>query len=303
MRTKYQSESENSYENNENHDSRLSLFINDDKDKNENNPEPDTESATVPVNKRKGKLKSMNLFTLGRTLNDENKTIDFLQELNLLPKSANCPTCKNILAKLYCIKRVKHERNHYLFQCNRRKCKNKGQNQVPLRKGSWFEGGKLSLRKTVLLIYCFINKFSYKSAVQESSVSSAEETENEEVQPLKRRKLETSEETVADYYNYCREICAEIVRREQSENKIDGNNCIVEIDEAKFGKRKYNRGRVVDGNWVLGGICRENKQVFLQVVGKRDKQTLLPIIEKYVEKGKTIMTDCWASYKDLEKMG
>jgi hypothetical protein len=30
----------------------------------------------------------------------------------------------------------------------------------------------------------------------------------------------------------------------------------MEIDESKFGKRRYNRGRRVDGCWVFGGVER-----------------------------------------------
>ena len=36
--------------------------------------------------------------------------------------------------------------------------------------------------------------------------------------------------------------------------KIGGPGRIVEVDEAKFGKRKYQRGRIVQGSWVLGGV-------------------------------------------------
>jgi len=38
--------------------------------------------------------------------------------------------------------------------------------------------------------------------------------------------------------------------------QIGGNGLIVEIDEAKFGRRKYNRGRLITGQWLLGGIER-----------------------------------------------
>ncbi|CAG2189290.1 unnamed protein product [Mytilus edulis] len=107
------------------------------------------------------------------------------------------------------------------------------------------------------------------------------DSDNEGQSNLKRRKLESSKETVNDYYNYCREICCYVVENIKPQ-KIGGPGLIVEIDEAKFGKRKYNRGRVVDGNWVLGGICRETKEIFLMKVDKRDKDTLIPIIEQYV---------------------
>jgi len=38
--------------------------------------------------------------------------------------------------------------------------------------------------------------------------------------------------------------------------QIGGNGLIVEIDEAKFGRRKYNRRRLITGQWLFGGIER-----------------------------------------------
>jgi hypothetical protein len=36
----------------------------------------------------------------------------------------------------------------------------------------------------------------------------------------------------------------------------------VEIDEAKIGKRKYNRGRYLEEQWVFGGIERVSNIFF-----------------------------------------
>ena len=49
--------------------------------------------------------------------------------------------------------------------------------------------------------------------------------------------------------------------------QIDGPGMTVEIDESKFCKLKFNRGRCIEGQWVFGGICRQTKACFLVPVG------------------------------------
>ena len=45
----------------------------------------------------------------------------------------------------------------------------------------------------------------------------------------------------------------------ENSEKIGGNGVEVEIDESKFGKRKYYRGHQVEGQWVFGGCEKYNK--------------------------------------------
>jgi len=44
---------------------------------------------------------------------------------------------------------------------------------------------------------------------------------------------------------------------------LGGVGEVVEIDESKFGKRKYHRGKRVEGTWVFGGYQRSNGRVFM----------------------------------------
>ena len=79
----------------------------------------------------------------------------------------------------------------------------------------------------------------------------------------------------------------------------------VEIDKGKFGKRKYQRGRLIEGQWVLGGICRETREIFLVTLPKNkiDRQTLEPLTLEHVAPGSTIITDCWKAYDNLGAEG
>lgn len=104
-----------------------------------------------------------------------------------------------------------------------------------------------------------------------------------------------------DYYNFNREVCQVIL--EKKSEKIGGVGKTVEIDESKFGKRKYHRGRRVDGVWVFGGIERESKRCFFKCVEDRTKETLLSIIKENVLPGTKIISDCWKSYDCLSLEG
>ena len=70
-----------------------------------------------------------------------------------------------------------------------------------------------------------------------------------------KNELGICNQTIVDWYNFCREVC-DCILFEDNE-KIGGLGKTVEIDESKFGKRKYHKGRKVEGQWVFGGIERE----------------------------------------------
>ena len=64
---------------------------------------------------------------------------------------------------------------------------------------------------------------------------------------------------------------------------ISGNGIEVEIDESKFGKRKYYRGHRVEGQSIFGGREKyKKKKVFMLPVHDRKQKTLIPLIQKWI---------------------
>jgi len=84
---------------------------------------------------------------------------------------------------------------------------------------------------------------------------------------------------------------------------LGGEGSTVEIDEAKIGKQKFQKGRLVTGQWVFGGYERESKKLFIECVPDRSAETLLAIIKKWIKPGTTIMSDCWKAYNCLQSEG
>ena len=56
---------------------------------------------------------------------------------------------------------------------------------------------------------------------------------------------------------------------EKNSRKLGGKGKVVEIDEAKFGKRKHNRGHIDKEKWVFGDLERDSKKVFVEAVVDR----------------------------------
>jgi len=108
--------------------------------------------------------------------------------------------------------------------------------------------------------------------------------------------------TVTSFTKFFRELI--ISTLEDDNRMIGGEGIIVEIDESKFGKRKYHRGHIVKGAWVCGGI--ENtieKRFFVEVVNDRTAATLHELISRHVAPGSIVHTDLWRGYIGIEELG
>lgn len=144
------------------------------------------------------------------------------------------------------------------------------------------------LAKGLLLTYSFATGLSYTQAIRESTL-------------IETGKV-TSQNTVADWYSYCREVTGIYLDGLYEERgSIGGEGHVIQIDEMKLGKRKFNRGRMVEGNWILGMIDEDTNEIRLEICpnNKRDSITLLALIQKHVKQNSTIFTDCWKGYSNL----
>ncbi|KAI6647651.1 hypothetical protein LOD99_8616 [Oopsacas minuta] len=103
------------------------------------------------------------------------------------------------------------------------------------------------------------------------------------------KQLQWSPNTVVDWNNFVRDICIEdlIINQEP----IGGLGIVMEIDESKFVRRIFNRGRLLTGQWVFSMYQQGTDNVLMIQVPHRSGATLLPIIQRYVLPGTTIHSD------------
>lgn len=190
---------------------------------------------------------------------------DQLSMLNKLIdlKVLKIPNCSKCGKKMNITKRSKAIDN-YVFECL---CKQR----VSVRSGSWLYRSHLRLHQILLFIDNWVKNIELQHIAQCSNIS----------QP-----------TSVKFNRFLYEVVTDVIYSQSQ--PIGGPGAIVEIDESKFGKRKYHRGHAVEGQWVFGGIDRETGQSFLVPVEKRDEATLIPIIQKWIRVESTIISDCWA---------
>lgn len=244
------------------------------------------------------------------TINNDERAVAFLRDYDLLDDDdviPPCPKCGGEMATSR--KRDRGGEFRPVIRCRRKGC----QTTRSVRQGNSFFhytdvngriNTKLKLYEILELVLMFVMDIPASTVVT-----------------LTRR----SAGTINDWYNMCREVCTHDVRTRPQMVGNDDNP--IEIDESRFaGKRKYHRGRMlqgdaaaesedsdidvanqrnhgrrIDGPWVFG--LRQGKDWRYFWVQRRDKQTLIPIIQRECAPGSLIHSDEWAAYRCLPSLG
>ncbi|KAI8440704.1 hypothetical protein MSG28_009054 [Choristoneura fumiferana] len=150
------------------------------------------------------------------------------------------------------------------FRCRKSNCRTK---PVSRAVGTWFENARLSLTLIFQIMYAFSEGLTYHQTRKELAFEDGSVV---------------SPRTVADWFSYCRETIAIYqLQNQRAQGKIGGPNKVVQIDESKFGKRKYNRGRHIEGHWVIGMIEDGSDDLQLEVCpdNERSADILVPLIK------------------------
>ncbi|XP_030767683.1 uncharacterized protein LOC115891370 isoform X2 [Sitophilus oryzae] len=117
-------------------------------------------------------------------------------------------------------------------------------------------------------------------------------------QPLDYTIAETkiATDTAVAWYKYCRDVARKVAWH--NFRQIGGPQDIVEVDETHLTKRKYNIGRHTAWRhcWVFGGTSRTSKKVFATTVEDRSANTLLPIMQQFIDHETFICSDEWRAY-------
>ena len=210
------------------------------------------------------------------------KLIKLYQEHRVIATTLVCPTCNSEARVDFRRKAWRCDKTYIANKKKRRPC-NYFQS---LYKGTWLSNAKLDLETNIKFVQLYLREnFTLKNTIAE---------------------LHLSDKTVVDWCSFMREVFIEWSQKHSrrlggiSEDNIP---LTVELDESKCGKRKYNKGRRIEGQWVFGGYCRETKDIFMVPVEKRDSKTLVKLVIEYVKPGTTILTDCWRAYNILGKKG
>ena len=240
---------------------------------------------------------------------NENVAVTFLREHQLLeePENVECHRCGSEMQQKR--KRDRGGKFRPVLHCPSKGC----QVTRSVRRGNAFFhytdinnriNSNLSLCEILELVFLFVQEIPITSVTNLTGKSSA---------------------TVTDWFNMCREVCSSIVTRRGQ--MVGTENNPIQIDEARFaGRRKYNRGRIlngdraalsedsdaevennrnhgarVDGPWVFGLKRGTDCRYFF--VERRDRNTLIPIIQREVQLGSVIHSDEWPAYRNLDQLG
>lgn len=212
----------------------------------------------------------MTQLSLHEIFTDDEKAFQLALNSNLLYNNGECEQCHGkYLVFTYNYKKS----NRYL------KCENCG-NKKSIFYKSIFTRSKLKISPILHLIYCWAVKMPRNQVVHE---------------------CKASPKAVTNFYLTLCETCDDW-NQDVNQSPIGGPNCTVEIDESLMSTRKNHVGRILDQQWIFGGICRETNERFVVSVPDRTSQTLLPIIQDRIAPNTHINSDSWKAYNSIDQL-
>lgn len=208
---------------------------------------------------------------LERIFDNSKMCLEFLAKCHLIPNERFCKMCPpnrplSIIKNTRCV-------DGFIWSC-KRPCTY----SCSIRTDTVFYDSKLNFKKIISIIYKYVNGDNFLDIAYE---------------------LDIDRDTASSWGNLVREGIL-ILMNERSTRigglNEDGSRKVVEIDESLFSRRKYNRGRVQDQQWYVGGIERNTRNCFIVPVNNRNADTMAQIIFQYVNPGTLVITDEWRAY-------
>jgi transposase-like protein len=192
----------------------------------------------------------------------EEKCVEYLCSKKVFYEKIKCDICS---------KMMNSTGSRQVFRCSR--CRK----EKSLRFGTFFYGSKLGCSEIMLMGYFWLSNATHLQICTYIGLSRI---------------------TVTRFFGHFRQLVSSTL--EEEDTLIGGDGVIVEIDETKISKRKYNRGHRVEGAWIVGGVEKTaERRVFLVSVENRLSETLEGIIRRHVATGSIIHTDLWRGYSFL----
>jgi hypothetical protein len=162
-------------------------------------------------------------FELADIFTSEKAATQYLHDRHLL--------CSDICE--ICGRKANMREGKKLYRCSNRTCLK----QWSCLRGTFFAMTRLSLNKVLFIAYHWLAGATHDYLCTIGGFSSC---------------------TVTEMFRQLRQLTADAL--DEEDIIVGGPGVVVELDESKFGKRKYNRGHRVDGVWVFGGVERTNER-------------------------------------------
>ena len=170
-------------------------------------------------------------------------------------------------------------KNCFLARCRKRQCTEGHPRWTEsIWKGTIFDGSRKKKSEVLQFFYTFLIGLSHEQLPSH---------------------LGWSDQTVTDWTNYCRQMFHMVVSRAYS---LGGDGIIVEIhEESKLGKIRVFCGTELI--WNEEKNCYKSGNIFLEVVDKRDAESMLiPLIKQYIRPGSIIYSGCWRAYGGIPSL-